>query len=434
MITIKEGTVKKNKGKVVIGFDMGDVYSQISFLSHTAAEPETVSAITGTELYNIPTVLAKRPLVSQWFYGREAVKYAEQGGIVVDNLVSRALRGEEVMVENESFDPIALLALFVKRTLSLLTMHVSMKDIEAFMFTVEHLDNRMVEVLNRLVGYLQLDCPHISYQSHVESFYAYMIHQPRELWQYQVLVLEYNDILTSMRFECSRNTTPEVAFIHCMKHEDIKRRIWSEDEDVRKGEMAELDEIVCDTASNILKEGDITTVYLLGDGFKETWASETLKVLCKNRRVFQGNNLYSKGAALSIMDKLYPSEISKTHVYLGEDKVKSNVGLRALRRGEESYLALLDAGTNWYEVNTDMDILVEEGNEIGFLITSLTGGHVIEKNIVLDGLPKRPRGATRLRIHIEMTNVDTLAVDIEDLGFGELIESSGRAWSQIVEL
>ena len=434
MLTIKDNVKKHNTGKVVIGFDLGDNFSQISFLRLNEEEPETVSAITGTEMYNIPTVLAKRPGVGQWFYGREAVKYARTGGILVENLVEKALRGEEVIVDEEAYDPIALLSLFVKRCLGLLNLQVSVKDIEGYMFTVEDLNTRMVEVLNKMTALLNLQCDYLSFLSHVESIYYYMLHQPKELWQYQVLILEYNDMLRSMRFECSKNTIPKVAFINTQIHSSIQRISWSEDENLRKAEEENLDREFERIALELLNGSDITTVYLLGDGFKNDWAKESLKVLCKNRRVFQGNNLYSKGACLGIRDRLYPSDVSREHVYLGEEKVKSNIGLKVLRGGEDSYFAILDAGENWFEASRDFELILDEGDEIPFVITSLIGGHIVEKVIKLDGLPERPRGTTLLHIHIEMSSVDVLEIEIEDLGFGEIIKSSGRAWSQTITL
>lgn len=434
MLTIKDGNIKRNNSKVVIGYDLGKNFSQISIYFSGSEEPQTVSSVAGTEMYNIPTVLAKRPGVGQWFYGREALKYAQSEGILVDDLLYKATRGEEVIVEDESYDPVALLSLFVKRSLGLLNMYTSPKNLEAFMFTVSDLNPRVVEVLNKVVAHLSLNCEKITYQSHQESFYSYMIHQPHELWDYQTLILDYNDTLTTMRFEVARHTIPEVAFIHQKDMDSITKVDWSEDETRKKQQMQELDERFIDPLKALLSEGDITTVYLLGDGFKEPWMDESLRVVCKNRRVFQGNNLYSKGACYSIMDKLEPSEVAKSHVYLGESKVKSNIGLKALRRGADSYFAILDAGTDWFEAKSDFDIILDEGNELNFVVTSLTGGRVIEKPIVLDGLPSRPRGTTRLRIHIEMSAVNVLEIEIEDLGFGELFKSSGRAWAHSLSI
>jgi len=434
MITVKNGTIKHNNAKLVVGYDLGNKFSQISYYHVSSNEPETVSSVIGTQMYNIPTLLAKKPGVGQWFYGREAEKYLKTEGIPVDNLLKRAERGESVKVEEEEFDPVALLSLFMKRSLSLLSMTLSLKDIDGFIITVDKLTPRTVEVLSRVVAALSLKCEYVTYQSHVESFYSYMIHQSRELWQYQVLSLEFNDSLSSMRMECSHHTTPKVVFVHENAHEDINRPEWSEDEEIRENQAETLDYTFKKKCEELLSEGDVTTVYLLGDTFKDEWAKESLKVLCKNRRVFQGNNLYSKGACYSIMDKLNPSELNKQYVYLGQEKVKSNVGIKALRRGEDSYLAVIDAGNNWFEVKKEFDIILDEGNTISFLVTSLTGGKIIEKTIELVGLPERPLSTTRLRVGVGMSSVDTVDIDVQDMGFGEIIKSSGMAWSQSINI
>lgn len=131
--------------------------SQISYCTLEEQRVETVSSVAGTEQYNIPTVLCKRRGVNQWFYGKEALKYErEEDGILVGDLVELAKRGEEVVVETESYDPAALLTLYVKRSLSLLSLHVSLSQIEVMMFTVEELTPEMVDVLSKVVAGLSL--------------------------------------------------------------------------------------------------------------------------------------------------------------------------------------------------------------------------------------------------------------------------------------
>ena len=196
--------------------------------------------------------------------------------------------------------------------------------------------------------------------------------------------------------------------------------------------MEELDFLFLDIATEALKGRNVSAIFLLGDGFKEGWAKESLKFLCRNRRVFQGNNLYSKGACYGMRERLNPGKLWKEYVYLGADKLKSNIGMKVLRRGEDSYYAVLDAGTNWYEASMEFDIILESGNELDFVITPLTGGHVTTRTLTLEGLPVRPERTTRLNVHVEMTSVDKAAVTIEDMGFGELFPSSGKAWTQMI--
>lgn len=423
----------KNSKKVVVGYDLGVSKVQISFCALEGEEPETVSAVAGTEQYNIPAVLCKRSGAGQWYYGREAIKAAkEENGILVEELLALAERGEEVMVEGEAYDPVALLTLFVKRSLSLLNIRISLNQIEGFMFTTEKLTPRIVDVMGKVAAGLQLKVPHICFQSHRESFFAYTLHQNRELWKNDVMIFEYDRSLKNLCMEFNNRTTPKVVFIEELDYTQVERRVWKENEEERKQQMEELDFLFLDIASKSLKDRNVSTVFLLGDGFKEGWARESLKFLCRNRRVFQGNNLYSKGACYGMMERLNPGELWKEYVYLGADKLKSNIGMKVLRRGEDSYYAVLDAGTNWYEASMEFDIILENGNELDFVITPLTGGNVTTRTLTLEGLPVRPERTTRLNVHIEMASVDKAAVTIEDMGFGELFPSSGKAWTQMM--
>ena len=104
-----------NHDKLLVGYDLGDEISQISYAVLESEEVETLSSVAGEQNYNIPTVLCKREGVNQWFYGKEALRYAkEQNGILVQNLVSLAMDGEPVQIEGKSYNPVALLALFLK--------------------------------------------------------------------------------------------------------------------------------------------------------------------------------------------------------------------------------------------------------------------------------------------------------------------------------
>ncbi len=432
----KEAAGKRNSRKFVVGYDLGREYAQISYCAMDESDPQTVSSVAGTEQYNIPVVLCKRKGVNQWYYGKEALRAAgEESGILVENLLVMAERGEDVLVEEEAFDPSALLALFVKRSLSLLGIHISFNQIEAIMFTVEELTPRMVQLLEKVAAGLQLKAHavgQICIQSHQESFFAYTLHQEKELWKNDVMIFEYNETLKILRLECNRRTTPKVVFVEEKEYPQMERRVWSEDEERKQQQMAELDALFLYVAGECIQEKIVSTIFLLGDGFKESWAKDSLRLLCRNRRVFQGNNLYSKGACYGMLERLHPGDEWKEYVYLGKDKLKSNIGLKALRCGEDSYYAVLDAGTNWYEAEAEFDIILEDGSSVEFVITPLTGGNVSARPVSLEGLPERPKRTTRLNVHIEMAAVDQAVITIEDRGFGELFPSSGKAWTQTV--
>ena len=57
--------------KLIVGYELGNEYCQISYAVSAESDVETLSQVAGEEVYDIPTVLCKRYGANQWFYGRE---------------------------------------------------------------------------------------------------------------------------------------------------------------------------------------------------------------------------------------------------------------------------------------------------------------------------------------------------------------------------
>ena len=405
--------------KVIVGYDLGNKYAQIScYVTGSEEEIRTLSSVAGSSVYTIPLALSKRQGVNQWFYGSEAIRYAgEEEGILVENLLKLARDGEPVQIDGAPIDPVALLTLFLKRSLGLLSQVTNTERIGALMITCEELDHRMLEVLTAATEGLHLKTDQICFQSHVESFYYYNLYQPEELWRHKTILCEYGDAsIRTYCMECNRHTTPVVAY---MEEREFPFPVPESDE-----KMQEIAKKLCENQM-------ISSVYLIGEAFSRDWMKESLRYLCKGRRVFQGNNLFSKGACYGMMERLTPGENGKNHVFLGKDKLKSNIGMKVLRRGEVSYQALLDAGINWYEAKNTMEFYLLEGRAVEILITSLTGKGNRIARIVPEELQE---GIIRLRISVEMRDDTHLKVELEDLGFGIFRAATHHIWKEEIEL
>ena len=435
MFLEKKEEDKLHKGSVLVGYDLGEKYSQISYCIYGQEEVDTVATIVGTKQYNIPTMLCKRKGVNQWFYGKDAVKNAgEEAMIPVEGLLGLARKGDKVELDGESYDPVALLTLFLKRSLTLLNFITTTEKIHSIMFTVDELDDRMVEVLTLAAANLGLKTTHIYLQSHTESFYSFMLHQPPELWTYQALACEHDGLrLKTYRMECNKRTTPIVVLIEEQIYDTLVIPEDTEDEETKQGAYRLADERFLGILQKMCEGRIISSVYLLGDGFRESWNTRSLQFLCHNRRVFQGSNLFSRGACYGLLEKLEPSEAGSRHIFLGKDKLKANIGMNVLRQGKESYYALLDAGENWYEVTKKCEFLLQGDREIAFVITPLTGKKIEMQKMPLGG-SKSSAPFTRYRLEMSMSAPETVRVKVSDLGFGELFASTDQVWEQFFDL
>lgn len=429
----------KSNDKIIIGYDLGNTYSQISYC-YVGSENkvETLSAVAGEENFNIPTVLGKRANVNQWLFGKEAVRLSKEVGkecILVDNLVALARDGEEIQLEGVRYQPEALLTLFIKRSMGLLSMVASSEKIEALMITCEHMDARMVTVIQNVVTGLNLKNTKVYMHNHVESFYYYMLYQPKELWANQAMLLEYKEsCITIYTMSCNKRTSPVVVYMKEQEYPFIQTMELENGEEISSEKKSYMDRALMEILQTVCTEQRISSAYLIGNKFDGEWMEESLKYICRGRRVFRGNNLFSKGACYGLLGKLNSSEMEKNYVFLGNDKLKANLGLQVQRRGIHSYYALLDAGINWYEAEHSCDLYLQGENAFDIVITPLKGTRIGRYRVILEGISLDKCEAVRIHLRVYLESENTLIIEVKDLGFGEIVPAGGMEWRESIKL
>ena len=87
-----------------IGVDLNDKYALLSYFTETMTEPETVSTIAGSEIYQIPLSLYKKKGIGQWYFGQDAKNMAKaEGGACIDDLYRRAYETEKIEIEEKFY-------------------------------------------------------------------------------------------------------------------------------------------------------------------------------------------------------------------------------------------------------------------------------------------------------------------------------------------
>ncbi len=136
-----------------------------------------------------------------------------------------------------------------------------------------------------------------------------------------------------------------------------------------------------------------------------------------------------------MQDKLASSSgENKKIVFLGNDKLKANIGMDVIRGKEKSYYALLDGGENWFDSRKRVEVILDEGNTFTITITPLDGRGVRHIEIVLDGLKDHEPKSVRLRIEAIMESEDMLRLNVTDLGFGEFYPASDQLFTRTISL
>jgi molecular chaperone DnaK (HSP70) len=176
-----------------LGIDLNDRYAVISFYQQNSREPDTVSTVAGSEIYQIPLVLAKRKGLGQWYYGEDARKMAKTSEMIcVDALLRRAMDGESIRIEDETFPAEELLALFLKKLIQLPQKLGNPIYFDRLVVTVERLSRENMELFWRIAPKMGLTREQFMVIDHRESFYYFALSQQESLWRHDVYLFEYD--------------------------------------------------------------------------------------------------------------------------------------------------------------------------------------------------------------------------------------------------
>lgn len=436
------------KNKVVVGFDLGNDTSQISLCRLDQSMPDTISLVAGAEEYHIPTVLCRKTLAEEvkngnqtvkglWSMGREALQQAAQKqGTIVEDLLLLAKNGVKAQVGEEEFEAEELLEVFLRKSLVLISSYARIEDVICVVFTLKDMNADLMKMIKRIMKRLDTGKAVISFMSHEDCFYQYMIHQPEEMWIHDVLLYEYRaDGIRSFCMSMNRNTRPVVAFIENDLFPQMKMtEVANMKAEQKMAFFRQLDDAFLEIAREQCEGRNVTSVFLLGDIFSKEWCRESLRFLCKNRRVFQGNNLFSKGACYGARERVLPSTLSRDYVFLSEEKLKANIGIECNRGQEKAYQPLLDAGTSWFEARKEIDFILAKNNRLPLTVTPLDSGRPRIAEITLEGLQVRGNRTNRVGLSVYMEDADTVAVEVIDKGFGEFFPSTGQIWRESFSL
>lgn len=402
-----------------LGIDLNDRYAMISYFQPNMSEPDTVSTVAGSEMYQIPLVLAKRKGLGQWYYGEDARRLAKTSEMIcVDNLLKRAVNHESIRMEDESFEAEELLTLFLKKLIQLPQKLGNPIYCDRLVITVDRLARENMDVLWKAASKLGFSKKQFMVIDHRECFYFFALNQKPDLWVHDVYLLECNqDNLYYYALSRNMRTTPQVVTIA-----ESSRQALGVDRDADFGRILQ----------KAFENKIISAVYLVGDGFDGDWMKESLVFLCRGRRAFVGKNLYSKGACYGAW--IRDNEESWPYIYMGENEMKFNISLKVRNQGRLEFFNLISAGKNWFETRGECEVILNGSCEIDFWKQLPNSREAKIETLELTDIPQRPDKTTRLRITAKPVADDKVEIEIKDLGFGEFYRSTDKNWRYMMSV
>ena len=407
---------------IMVGYELNNTEAQISYFDYKNMEPITLSTVVGTKKYQIPTVICKKTGEDIWYYGREAIYFSQQKeGVLVQDLFTLCYEGKEVEIEGVKYSGVKLLSIFISLSFTLLKNLGTVDQIKGITFTSKEVETPYIHAIQGAMELLNFDRKRYFIQDHKESFYYFIMNQKKELWSHEVYYFEFEkDKIKTYNLRINRKYLPMIVSVE-------------ELEDLGLGkDPSHHDEIFYQYLQKLFYKKVVTSIFLIGEDFHQSWAPKSTEFMCKGRKVFLGQNLYSKGACYGVREKL-EEKILRDFFYNGQNMLHVNVGIDMTVRGITSYYSLIEAGVNWYEAYHRCEFILDDTEEV-ILQFDTVDKKSSQCIIHLDGLPKRPNKATRVALSVMFLDSNTCKITVEDLGLGMLYLATNKKWEQVVTI
>ena len=411
-----------------IGVDLNERFTQISYYNVGMKEPVTLSGKVGSTRYLISTAIQKKIGLGQWFFADETLTDA----VVIDHLLEKSLAGEEIVCDGLVMEAKQVFLIFIRKLLSLAGAAGCQKNNSTYIFIVETLGTEMVELLNLVRKHMDINPEQFKICSYEESFAHYVMNQDKNIWVNEVVLYEYRTCyFKEYRLIQDKRMKPVILSVETKSDCAFKEMEQLQVQSTK-------DELFYQVLLNSFNGRIVSGVYLVGDGFEGNWMEKSKQKLCQGRRVFVGQNLFSKGGCYyGLWERLrMEKQEDPTYLFLNEQKSMRNFCVILGNGNSQIPVPILDAGENWQDAKGEMDLILEtnqETVELNFVLKDLKGQTVMEYEYELEHFPIRPDKASRIKVCAWMNEKQDIHVKIMDCGFGMLYPSSNKVWEVVYE-
>lgn len=411
-----------------IGMDLCSDSTQISYYNDIKREPETVNQLNNKETYMMPNLLFYSKSTGDWYVGSEASEARfKEDGIILDELYKNARSEETIEVAGTIYT-------FRQLFLKMLKMHIDSflyryegATVKKLVITIPEYNKDLFKVLGTFHKELDISAESVEITSHLDSGLYYIFNQSSELWVNSVALFDYSaDGLNYYRIDITRGKTPEIISV---VHEDYTAQFNMA---LFGGDNILMDVTFAKIADYEMKKTYISSVFLTGLGFSEKWMNKSRNILCQGRRVFAGQNIYTKGACYKAVGGEY-EEFYKRFFVETKENVVYDVGISSGEE-EDKFIPIVLGGRQWYNIHGRINIILDDTDKLTIIYRNRQSGEEVREVVKLHGIPKRPNKTSKFSVEVEFDDPHRGAVIIKDVGFGKLFPTTNKIYRKEFEV
>lgn len=317
---------------------------------------------------------------------------------------------------------------WLKGKITLIKEQLGCETIGCLCLTQKYIDTDFYEWLDTFAQESEIPRERIICMNHCNAFLHYILGEGKDVYSRKIGIFDFNyEGMEYYQYEMANISKKQLFALQKESYQD-KLSI----EDYRTNQDKTMDQAFTSIIKEtVMKEG-AQLAFLVGEGFERDWEVESIKLLCQNKRVFKGQNLYVKGAVRAAR-KEKESLLDEDTFVFAPGLLPYHIGLH-LSDEENQIKWLIQAGTPWYQRFGQIEVILNHTNTLRFVQKHVVTKEEKEFQIELLGLPKRPNKTTRLEIDFSFQSEEAGQVLVKDLGFGQMYPTTNRIFRKEISL
>ncbi len=465
---------KQNRTEYILGIDPGNETSALAYCTETSLKPEILDISGGYGKPSVPTVIQYLQDSHEWIIGEDALlNSGVENAITVRDLISNLCSNQKVKIGEKLYSFPELLGIFLKRLIEQIRNINPRAKIKAIFATLagnpspettEALANafRLAGYANEYMGCVgNLECILYCLEDKESKALQIMDYGNRSFRRYLVNTERKDNVLIAKVSEEDTDRAISIENLNCSITAYLESFLTGKDYEVQKfkqfvhqnkdllfqkhsksvnlyynfvyppfrqkaepEEVAKFLEPLRKKLTQTQPTGGSREIILCGGGFEMYLAKETVKNIYPDAKITSFKNakcIFAEGALLYGLSKL---KLTDKKIKILNPAQSREVGISIIQNNTPRFLPMI---THDLKENTAHVIINQAGQtdiNLDIFIKNHSSELEILKTLSLNGLPKRPKGTTRLSVDFKEAKDGEIWVRVKDLGFGDMFPRS----------
>ena len=403
--------------KSILGIDFSDNGILLSFYSDERK-------------WYYPSAICREKNSASWLVGRKAYESILNGdGVITDKLLTFIEKKKTTTLHGIKYTAIELVSNFFRTVIHEICEDNKLPD--EIVICVPDITADLVNSLTDCINYIDSNKCHVNIISRSEAFIYYSMSQPNDFHNNNVALFSLEDnALTYYEMKVQRKPKSTLVFADKeLMDESFNIEITNTDAGSKLA-----DRILVTCAERLFKNKIFSAVILTGKGFQSIdWAPEFTKTICKRRKVYADDEIFSRGAGFRGADLASEHPIFQ-FTPICDGRIDCSIYININKKDRTVAYPIINIGDPWFSIDRKIKIIPTTREDLELSVVPMDERRRRTLHIPVKFLSSRPEKTTALSLGIHFSNAHDMTIDIEDLGFGDLFPSTGTKQTQEVTL